>query len=244
MFTGDPLLSPYAWWRGKAIPVEIRATSSQIMQNLTSIWRVAAEGTVLYAFPFIFPLAAFGFWKNRGRGAAWILVVLFAAMVGAHLIQPEHSASIIGERYWFEGFFAVAVLAAAGIVRLLAVWRPTKRAGLASLAVVAAAQIVMLAVASYRLDVRSAPPRAVRALAINYATCDCVVFLRDAPPRFHGHHLNLNVPDWPSARVFYAVDPGPDQRATWTMMLGKPKWVVLTYDEQTGIGRVEDVGPS
>jgi hypothetical protein len=49
---------------------------------------------------------------------------------------------------------------------------------------------------------------------------------------------------WPSARVFYAVDPGPNQRASWTMMLGKPKWVVLTYDEQAGIGRVEDVGPS
>jgi hypothetical protein len=54
--------------------------------------------------------------------------------------------------------------------------------------------------------------------------------------------LNLNGPAWPSARVFYARDPGPDDRARWAGVFQKRRWVVLRYDAQRGVAEIGGAG--
>ena len=138
----------------------------------------SSQTTLLYAFPFVFPLAAYGFWKERKRSTeAWILALLFPAFILAHLIQPETSGSFIGERYWFEAFFAIAILGARGFILLMESWRPGARAGTTAVWVLTAVQIVVLGSVLHILDSRSRPYRQVRSVAESYRECACVVFL-------------------------------------------------------------------
>jgi hypothetical protein len=64
-FTGDPLLSPYALFRGTRIPRELMVTTSELAENLKSVWRFALQSTVLYTFPFLAPLIVYRFHIDR-----------------------------------------------------------------------------------------------------------------------------------------------------------------------------------
>jgi hypothetical protein len=242
-FTGHPFLSPYAVYRGVAIPTEVMATGPQVLRNLELTWRFALQSTVLYSFPFLAPLLIYGFWALRPKSPVpWILLALPCALGLAHLVQFEGSSSVIGERYWFEGYFAIAVLAAEGLRRLLAAWRSGRRPAIAVAIGLAAAQLVVMAAAAARLDAASRPDREVRRLAEAYQGCGCVVYFADNPQVFFGKRLNLNGPAWPSAGVFYAVDPGPDERAMWARILHSRRWVVLTYDAQRSVAKIVETG--
>jgi hypothetical protein len=63
-----------------------------------------------------------------------------------------------------------------------------------------------------------------------HSNCNCVVFLQTLSPVFFGEGLNMNGPDWPQAKVFYAIDPGPEQRTVWTHKLGYEKFLVIAFD--------------
>jgi hypothetical protein len=185
----------------------------------------------------------YGFWALRPKSPVpWILLALPCALGLAHLVQFEGSSSVIGERYWFEGYFAIAVLAAEGLRRLLAAWRSGRRPAIAVAIGLAAAQLVVMAAAAARLDAASRPDREVRRLAEAYQGCGCVVYFADNPQVFFGKRLNLNGPAWPSAGVFYAVDPGPDERAMWARILHSRRWVVLTYDAQRSVAKIVETG--
>jgi hypothetical protein len=242
-FTGNSFLSPYALYRGTAIPMEISVNAPLLARNLASTWRFASQSTILYSFPFLALLAIYTFWASRPTSPAqWILLALPCALVLAHLVQFEGSASIIGERYWFEGYFAIVILAAEGLTRLLTSWRPPRQAVIAVAISLVATQIVMMAAAAAKLDAISLPRREMRRMAETYRSCNCVVYFADTPETFYGSHLNLNSPDWPSAGVFYAVDPGPDERAKWAGMLHRRRWVVLKYDDQRSTAVIDGVG--
>jgi hypothetical protein len=226
---------------GTSVPPETTLNAAVITRNIVTTWRFATQNTWLFSFPFLFPLAAYGFWVERGRfSAAWILAALFCAMVVAHLTLKESSSSVIGERFWFEAFFGVVVLGVRGLMRLHETWRPARTVAVASLCALIVAQCVMLAASVRKLDVSSTPRREVRAAAETYAHCHCVVFLEDAPP-FYAEHLDLNGPDWASADVFYAIDPGPSERSAWARRFGHKQWVVFTWDAQhrTGVTTVQ-----
>jgi hypothetical protein len=242
-FTGNPFLSPYALQRGATVPMEVIITVPQLIRNLASMWRSALQGTILYSFPFLAVLAVYKFRSSRPKSPApWILLALPCALVLAHLVQFEGSFSLIGERYWFEGYFAIVVLAADGLTRLLAAWRPDRRAVTAVAIGLTAAQLVMMSAVATKLDAKTLPGRELRRAAETYKYCDCVVYLADTPTVFYGSHLNLNGPDWPSAGVFYAVDPGPDERAKWAGILHKRRWVVVKYDVQRSVAEVAAAG--
>ena len=49
-------------------------------------------------------------------------------------------------------------------------------------------------------------------------------------PDFAAEHLNLNDPNWQEAQVFYAIDPGHEQRIALAQTLGRKRWVVVGYD--------------
>lgn len=236
-FTGQPLVSPYALVRGVDIPTEINASAATIFHSVLTTWRFSAQCTLLFSVPFLFPAAAAGFWMFRKHSwAIPVLAVLFCGMVLAHLVQPEPSGSPVGERYWFEGFFAVTTLAAAWIVRFTSTRRLQRAAAMTLGLGFALVQIGLIVAAGMRLDSISGPRREMRQLAETFRDCHCVVFFEDDPP-FYGEHLNLNGPDWQSTHVFYAVDPGASQRDQWAAKLGRQGWVALRFD--TAIGRAE-----
>ena len=228
-FTGAYWLSPYALYRGIAVPLEIGASASTVLKNISWNLRFSSQSTLLYAFPFVFPLAAWGFWKERKRFEARILALLFPAFVLAHLIQPEASGSYVGERYWLEAFFAIAILGGRGFILLMESWRPGARAATAAVWVLTAVQIVVLGSALHILDSRSRPYRQVRSVAESYRECACVVFLTPGEG-FVPAHFNLNRPDWKSGSVFYLVDPGSAGRAEWARRFGRTNWAVIGYD--------------
>jgi hypothetical protein len=235
-FTGDFRLSPYALQRGLSVPLEISASLPRVLGNMKAMWRSAFQSTLLYFFPLIFVPAAIGFWKNRKTfPVVWLLLSLFVVIVLGHLVQTESSGSTIAERYWFEGYFAIAILAAQGIVEI----RPGRQALIAASCGLLAAQAMVTVAASQIILRNSAPSIAVAHLAAELRDCRCVIFLKASPPVFFGQHLNLNGPAWAQANAFYAVDPGEDQRAEWTRTLGRERWVVVTYDQSRGIARQE-----
>lgn len=227
IYTGDPLRSPYAFAAGTALPREVNLPLAEILRNLRVTWRHAAQNTWIASFPFIFPLAVYGFLAHRRTAAARILAALFCATIAATLLVNE-SSSIVGERFWFESFFAIVILGALGFIRLWETRPPARPLAASAMAGLALGQLFMLAAWMYHVDRAADPRRQVRALAEIYRNCDCVVFLADNPP-FFAAHLNLNNPDWPRARVFYAIDPGPGARADWARRLGHHHFEVITY---------------
>jgi hypothetical protein len=230
-FTGNLWLSPYAFARGVDVPVEIAASLPQALLNMKQMWRFSVQSTLLFSFPFLFVLAGIGFWKNRKASPmVWLLLSLFVVIVLGHLVQTEDSGSVLGERYWFEGYFAVAILAAQGITAVATTLESPRRSLIAAGCALLAVQLMVTIAASNIVLQWSAPSIAVARLAGEYRDCGCVVFLKSSLPVFAAQHLNLNGPNWQEAQVFYAVDPGPEQRRAWTQTLGRERWVVVGYD--------------
>jgi hypothetical protein len=239
-FTGNLWLSPYAFARGVNIPVEIAASLPQALRNMKEMWRMSVQSTLLFFFPLIFVLAGVGFWKNRKASPmVWLLLSLFLVIVIGHLVQTESSGSVLAERYWFESYFAVAILAAQGIAAVVTAFESPQRSLIAAGCSLLAVQLMVTIAASKIMLQASAPSRAVAHLARQYRDCQCVVFLTSAPPFFAAEHLSLNGPDWQQAQVFYAVDPGPEQRMAWTRTLGRQRWVVVGYDPVAGRAQQE-----
>jgi hypothetical protein len=66
-----------------------------------------------------------------------------------------------------------------------------------------------------------------------------VLILQSLSPIFFGEDLNLNGPDWRSAKVFYAIDPGDEQRTVWAQKLGYDKFVVIGFDPSRGFAELK-----
>ncbi len=244
-FTGNPLLVPYTLAGRVGFFTEGSVAAPVLVDRTLAMWRWASINTVLYAFPFLGLLVLYELWKSRPKSLApWILLALPCALVLAYLVEAEYSGSIVGQRYWFEGYFAIVVLAAAGLTRLLARWRSGRRTVIPVAIGLAVTQLVLMAAAVTKLDEMSLPRRTVKRVAESYRNCDCVVFMADTLPDFYAMHLNPNTPGWPSARVFYAVDPGPGERAKWAGILRKRRWVLIRYDAERKIAEVAEAGPA
>lgn len=242
LYSANPLVSPYSLY-SHGTTQELDFSIAGIADKLVHRLRFSVQSTAVYAFPFLALLAAAAFWKRAGR--AWgraILLALPLALAAGYVPQVLGSAPVIGDRYWSEGYFALVALAAGGLVRLCAAWPPPRRAAIAVAVAMAATQVAMLGAAVWLSDAGNAPRRAMVEAERTFAACDCVVFVQDSPPHFYAGHINLNRPDWQAARVFYAVDPGAQQRAHWTQTLRKFRWVVLRYDATAGKARMAGAG--
>jgi hypothetical protein len=226
LFTGDPMLSPYALFDGRATPSDVSPSLATVVGNLIRNRRFSMQTTWLYSFLFVFPLAAYGYWAQRASAAARMLAPLFPAVFLGYLIQPMSSAPIVGERYFYEAYFSVAILGALGLQELQR-RRPAGRVIWAAAAVI---QVAMMGVAVYRIWVASEPYVRMGQTAAVYRGCQCAVFLADHLEEFDARNLNLNTPGWRAEGVFYMNDPGEAGRAEWAAKFGWKQWVVLRYD--------------
>jgi len=229
--TGSVWLSPYAWYRNLPVPAEISASPASIAGGaMLQKLRMSAQSTLAWSFPLAFVLAAWGCWLRRALTATRILAVVYPALVLGHLVQPEWSAWVIGERYWFEGYFAVAILAAQGMASLDARWQPSVRLRLTVAVLLTAWGAGTCVAAVNYLEFVSRHRRIVAEAVERFRDRPCVVFLADTPPVFYGEHLNLNDGDWRSAPAVVLRDPGAQDRPLWAGLFGRDEWVVITYD--------------
>jgi len=227
-YTGHALLSPYALYN----PNEIKRPGiHDLIQNVLLLRRTSIQSTLLYTFPFVFVLAGYGYWINRRSLVAKTLAGIFVAIFLAHFAWVFNASPIVGERYYYDGYFAVVILAAAGVQALLTKWQVPKRAIIQVAVALAFVQIGMTVVGANEIAKVGKPYREVLKLAEARRDCHCAVFLKSTYDNFYlNANFNLNTPAWKSANVFYFNDPGPEGRSYWANKYGWHDWVVISYD--------------
>lgn len=226
----------YALYTGTVDIAEVAFSPSQLRANFTALTSVSLGETIVSSFPFVFLLAAFAVWRDRRRSK---LVLLFGALVAslffAYLGQSRSSFSLIGERYYFETFFLVALLAAWGWALL---WQRRRyTAGRAVLVAFLLLQAMLYPVFLRRLIQAHEPARQVMS-AIRHLPIDgAVVFLQNSL-QFRAFDLNPNEPDWGRAPLFVMTDPGPSLRPDVACSLGRSRWIEVGYSDSTGLALI------
>lgn len=234
-YTGRYLVSPYAVVQDSTLPFyrspQLVFSPRVIWENILHDRRWGAQRTLFYTTPFLFLLAGYGVVRERRfTTEVRILALLSVCLVAAYQLEIENSAAINGERYYFEVFGAVAILAARGLTLLVQTWRiPLKHVAIA-LAALAGLQICENGMAIYGLVSRTAEQRQIRRAAGRLTNTKRAAFLSQTLP-FPPKHFFLNGPDWRSADLMFMVDPGPAGRQDWACRMGRSQWVAYGYDE-------------
>lgn len=224
MLTGDYTRSPYNA-KGGALR-EISASPRDLMESLirTTPRRLVDTGSV--AFPYIYLLAMYGLWRRRRERVAWALALVFVSLVVGHLVETIDSDAPIGERYYFEGFFAATLLAALGWLQLIKDLRlraPVRRNVAAAVLTVTCTITVMCAY--WETGLRW-PSRQLTNAADHPPIGRGIVFVEGydwLPP----WRLNFNKP---GGETLFVNDPGPSQRAALAKASGRSIWTCLYYD--------------
>jgi hypothetical protein len=220
-------LSSYssAGWSAREIFV---ANLFELLQSVAMFTRWSFQSTMMYGFPFLLPLAAHTLLADREhRLSAWMLAALFLSVVAGYSVTKLVSGAYFGERYYYETYFALCILAGRGLLLLVesrsrAVIRAVGPALLICLSVYGVHAALYAKRASYLFD----PYAAVRDVALQITERNSVVYL----PVNLGREINLNAPDWKQAPAVYLEDPGESLRAPVTGILGRRAWYVITYD--------------
>ncbi len=225
--TGNAMLSPYAMSRNRTVPVEVDPRPENLVANARSITSVSLAKTALDAVPFVFLMAAcVPFFERRFWN--WVLAALFVMLVAAYLPQVEVSDSVVGERYYFEAYFGVAILAARGWV-LFSERRPVPAYVVRTLAgaMIAVQVFHYTLLAGTILKLKTGYGRVLDAVAGLHLE-NTVVLMKPARG-FGAKNFNPNAADWERAPVFYVRDPGPRRRQEVLCALGRPHWLVVSY---------------
>jgi len=241
-YTGRYLLSPYALYDGKEIPTDITTTPAVVLSNILMTRRYSVQTTLLYSFPFVFLLAAYGFWVKRQSQAACILALLFPAIFLAHFAQTFSSSPIVGERYYFEAYIAVVVLAGYGTQALLLRLRTQRKYAILVAVLLTIVQGAMTVVGARQISLVGKPYREVTKVAETYRNCRCAIFLKSSTDKelsYFSPNLNFDGPAWKPGDSDYLNDPGPAERGAWANAFGWHDWAVVTYDPQTQTARSE-----
>ena len=229
IYTGHWLVSPYAMAAGANTPPELSFRPGRIWQGIRQYAPQTAEESLIGAFPFLYLLAAYALiCEKKHRSEVWILAAVYLALVVAYLAHPEGSGVLLGERFHFEGFFALLLLAARGSQLLFERWHSPCWAIIWTLSLFTAMQVTQQCAAVATVVNRVEPYRRVREV-IAASGVTGLTFLHDSPG-FVAKHFNLNDPDWRHASRIYLVDAEPELRDEWACRYGFARWTVVIYD--------------
>ena len=125
----------------------------------------------------------FALFRNREKRLEdVVLAALYLCLVAGYALNRFSSGSFMGERFYFEGFFAVSLLAGRRTA-----WY---------LALLAVSALVTLGLSLPAVFQAVQPYIEVRALAENMPLKNGVVFLKTSDLEFIAKHFNLNQADW------------------------------------------------
>ena len=230
IFTGSYLVFPYAYSRGVTAIKELTFSPSLIAQNLAGAWRWALTDTLAFTFPLVFAAALYAVFNERVfRRELIALSLLFPMLIGAHIFQSESSSSFDGERYYYEGYAALCIVAARGYLLLIERWRVRSRAATGGVAALAALHVVFIAIMLHDVQVRVAPWRAAYEASIAQPR-PALVFLGGTSRAFATKHANWNEARWRTARTIFLNDPGATRRDQVACRFHRPAYRVVTYD--------------
>jgi hypothetical protein len=233
LYTGSWLVSPYAMFAGASLPPELSFNPAKIWRGIRQFAPQTIEESLIGTFPFAYLLAGYALWHEaKRRSELRILAALYTALVLAYLAHPLDSGGLpFGERFHFEAFFALLLLAARGVQLLVERWRIPRWAVVCMVLLLGVMQVSQEAAAVKAIARRGEPYRKVRE-AIAASGFSGLVFLRDGPG-FVAKHFNLNDADWHHSRRIYLIDAEPGRRSQWACSYGALDYTVLTYDATT-----------
>jgi Dolichyl-phosphate-mannose-protein mannosyltransferase len=221
--TGSYWRSTYAVAENRNFSTNFNISPLSILRGIVVVSRRSFETTDLYAVPFLLLLAAYAlFAETERRRSAYVLGALFAALIIGYTAQPLGSASTVGERYYYESFFAIAILGARGWCLLRPRWSLNHvRVGIA---VIGAVCCFHYALAIRDVRIRATPHICVMDAIEGLRLTDTVVYVKGDI----ASHFNENAADWRHAPVFYMMDPGPSRRAVIAGALQRSRWSLVT----------------
>jgi hypothetical protein len=231
-YSGSWLVSPYGEAKGSNLPPELSLNPRVIWHGAVQYGPFMVLESVLGGFPFLHLLAAYAVVaEKRRRTEIWILASIYCGLVLAYMLHPGGYAVFFGERFHFEAFFALALLAARGAHLLVERWQPHRRAVAFAFAVLCCLQVGETVWAVDSVSSLGEPYRKVRVVLLD-SKAPRLVLLHDAPG-FVAKHFNLNDADWRHAPQVYLVDADMDHRADWACRYGYSQWVVVSYNPRS-----------
>jgi len=233
LYSGSWLLSPYAMAHDSSLPPELSFSPGGMLRSIRRHALHTSEENLIGIFSFAYLLAGYALWRETTRHKeVWILASIYVALVLAYLAHTNDSGEVFfGERFHFEGFFALALVAARGLQLLVERWRTQRWALVWTMLLLGIMQLAQQAAAVNAIARRGEPYRKVRE-AIAASGFSGLVLLHDSP-EFVAEHFNLNEADWRHAPRIYLLDAEPERRAEWACRYGVPAYAVVSYDELT-----------
>lgn len=233
LLTGSLWKSPYALAARSDLPPELVFTFSNLLRNASTFTRAGLARTELHSVPFVLILAAYAVAKEKSR-RSWLLAMAPVSLILGHMFFSDVSSdSFAGERYYFEAYFAVTILASVGWVRLCSEWKPSRWA---IRAVIFAAACLTLYNYGY---LTRAAIKYRRGYAAVYECAQQIpgervlIFLQGGK-LFTAPNFNPNSAGWQDSRVLFALDPGDSQSRNFAAdILQRSRWFVIAYDPHT-----------
>jgi len=229
LYTGNALLSPYSLYRGGQNVDEFTLNPIRIFSEL-HIWRSALAETARVTFPFLFLFALYACWKQESNKRFLIyLALLFPLLVISYVVDPAPSGSFDGERFYYEGFCLLAIVAARGFDLLVKNWHVNSRSVNVALAVLIAIQVPTIVFTVK--DIRQALRLYNQAYDLSLGTpTKPLVFLSTYPARFASKQVNWNDANWQQAQVVFLNDPGSSRRDSVACTFGRPSYRLIQFD--------------
>lgn len=229
LYTGDALLSPYSVYAAGNHFQEFTFNPLRILPEL-HIWRWALAETARVMFPFLFLLAAFACWKQENNKRYLVyLSLLFPLLVLSYLAEQLPSGSFDGERYYYEGFCLLAIVAARGFDLLVKNWGVESRSVNVALFVLIAIQVPTIIFTAKDIQQALRLYKQAYQLSISAPTKP-LVFLSSYPSHFASKQINWNAANWQQAQVVFLNDPGSARRDSVACRFGRPSYRLVQFD--------------
>lgn len=239
--TGDPLRTTYALYTGTTHTQEATFTIDNLTANLKFLTThsILTTETTIAPFMLLAALAAFFVAPRQERTRIAVLSGLFGVLVIGYLSQVESSFSAVGERYYYEGLFAIAMAAA----RTWTILSERLSLGLTHvLAVAALLQAVPMW--HYAREVQNALiPFAKMTEHVRSAHMDNGVIFVQWTPDFESRDFNPNPVDWQKAPVFVMNAPSSPLFGELTCSMRRRRWRLVRWDAVSASVQTLATGP-
>lgn len=225
LLTGDFFRTAYSVY-GNGQLREFSLKPSDLALALGKDTPVRLVDTASVIFPFVPLLALYGFWRYRHHRGVWGIALVFVSLVISYAVERENSDSPIGERFYFEGYFALALVAGVGLVRLGRDLHFSSRMRQQFAAALITASLAAIAMCTY-WEIGLREPSNRMALAMQQVPFPKGVVFVQGTEEFPAFNWNFNDP---SSGVLELIDPGPGRREAVAKSAGAHRWICLYYD--------------
>lgn len=226
--TGNILQSAYSAYNHGHMD-EVSFGIKDLVHGLSRITPVRLADTASVGFPFAYFLAVYAVWRRRNDRRIWTLALAFLSLVAGYTVQLVDSDAPIGERYYFEAYFALALLAGLGFCQLASDWNWSSLLRRSVLSTLLLSSLAVTAMCAYwEVNLRWVSRQL--ALTADHPPINGGIVFVEGTDRVASFNLNFNRPGSP---ILFLIDPGLGGRASVAAAAGVRNWVCLFYNEQT-----------